>query len=113
MSPRLRSCPQNITAYFLCCRCFHYLLAALFYYSHFENSLHELRGATGNVQCLHLAGICEQRRQPHHIYHFQCGVQKGFHKDIALLRTLFIAHEEEERCKISQEVSAIIDCYVK
>nr|XP_046150870.1 dopamine receptor D2a isoform X5 [Oncorhynchus gorbuscha] len=46
-------------------------------------------GSCGDVQCFHVAGVCEQCGEPHHLHHFQYRVQKSFHQDPALLRLAF------------------------
>lgn len=77
------------TPAFFSSRCFYYMLAALLHHSHPEDTLCQLLCASGNVQCLHVAGIREQCREPHHIHHFQCGVSQGVHEDPALLSAPF------------------------
>ncbi|XP_046695757.1 dopamine receptor D2b isoform X1 [Silurus meridionalis] len=74
-----------------CSRSFHHLLAALLHHSHPKDPLCELLRASGNVQRLHVARIREQRREPHHIHHFQRGVPQGFHEDPALLSALCVS----------------------
>lgn len=66
-------------------RCFHHLLAPLLHHSHPEHAL-RLQHPPGHVQCLHVAGLCQQRCQPDYLHHLQHRVPQGFHEDPPLLR---------------------------
>lgn len=67
-------------------RCIHHLLAAFLPDPRAEGPLQELLYFALTVQCRHLAGIPQQRCQPHHLHYLQHWVSKSLHQDLALLR---------------------------
>ncbi|XP_061632764.1 dopamine receptor D2 like isoform X4 [Phyllopteryx taeniolatus] len=68
-----------------CARCVHHLLAAFLPDARSEGSLRQLLHLAVAVQHRHMAGLPQQRRQPHHLHHLQRGVPQGLHQNPPLL----------------------------
>lgn len=69
-----------------CSRGVSHLLAAFLCDSHSEHPLQDMLRASRALQCVHLAGLCQQRPQPDYLHHLQHRVQTSLHQDPQLLR---------------------------
>lgn len=78
--------------YYLCfvyflLRCLHSVLVSLLCNPYPKYAL-QLQGTTNLVQCVYVAWLCQQCSQSYYLYHFQCGISKGLHKNTSLLEQL-------------------------
>lgn len=78
-----------------CSRGVSHLLAAFLCDSRSEHPLQDMLRASWALQCVHLAGVCQQCPQPHYLHHLQHRVQTGLHQDPQLLRQTEIKVENE------------------